>query len=466
MKKRITSLILCLALAFVMGGGIILSAFSIQAEASESTIVHSNVLDDLKKDSSFIEANYAADLDDHSMKVIQIAESDKKELFIYVYHPSNVDKDIKAKKINMALQDPGDKNLHYDLYDLAFINSNRVFSKYKVLGLQVSDMPERYYSIAGIYRDFDESLGDTLPEAVDTRQYKSYSVAQAWCCYYYNDKLVYEMEKMNVLEIDVEATGEIRYDEGFILYYGACDSHYIAFTPKNYDIAKIYDADVEFTYRDVTYTFGPGIGENYSYGDPQPGKITLKNYPNDTSVGSNSGAGLFGKKYTWKRIQTKDEFIRQVEENSREGFVSGEKEDVNNSQFVFQFFESEYTVQSYQYSTNAWFTEVSSISIVRMYFLTKDGRYYNLGVVHDLVGTDGIPDASVTAGDNILNTLKELIKKMDEWFEKLILIVGVILIVVFLNPIIKIFEFIINSILRIVRIITAPIRILFNRRRN
>ena len=102
MKKRITSLILCLALAFVMGGGMILSAFSIQAEASESTIVHSNVLDDLKKDSSFIEANYAADLDDHSMKVIQIAESDKKELFIYVYHPSNVDKDLKAKKINMA----------------------------------------------------------------------------------------------------------------------------------------------------------------------------------------------------------------------------------------------------------------------------------------------------------------------------------------------------------------------------
>ena len=113
MKKRITSLILCLALAFVMGGGIILSAFTTKAEAS--TIVHSNVLDDLKKDGNFKEADYASDINDHSMHVIQIAESSEKELFIYVYHPSNSHMDLKAKKINMALQDPGDKNLHYDM---------------------------------------------------------------------------------------------------------------------------------------------------------------------------------------------------------------------------------------------------------------------------------------------------------------------------------------------------------------
>ena len=336
-----------------------------------------------------------------------------------------------------------------------------------MVGLTVSDIPERCYSIAGIYRDFDESLGDTLPEAVDTRQYKSYSVAQAWRCYYYNDKLIYEMEKMNVLELDVWATGTVSYSNGFYLYENKCNSHYIGFSPKNYDIAKIYDADIEYTLHKVIATYqNDGSHSTYDVVDVIPKKDTLKNYPNETSYGGNSGGGLFGRKYTWKRIQTVEEFLKEVEEDSNSHFDSVDKEALKNAQFVFRFCETDLNSKQVWGSTSVTYYVVDSISIVRMYFLTQNGRYYNLGVVHDLVGTDNKAEAEVTTGDNILNAFEELSEKLSKWFEKLILIIGIILIVVFLNPIIKIFEFIINSVLSIVRIITKPIRNLLNRRRN
>lgn len=49
---------------------------------------YSKVLDDLKKDEGFNIEDYPLVEDNHSLQVIQIAESNDKELFIYVYQPS------------------------------------------------------------------------------------------------------------------------------------------------------------------------------------------------------------------------------------------------------------------------------------------------------------------------------------------------------------------------------------------
>ena len=63
---------------------------------------YSNVLDDLKKDSSFNPSNYPTKSNDYSLQIIQLAESIDKELFIYVYQPSGKSKNLKASSINIS----------------------------------------------------------------------------------------------------------------------------------------------------------------------------------------------------------------------------------------------------------------------------------------------------------------------------------------------------------------------------
>ena len=56
-------------------------SFEVKAEG----IIYTNVLEDLKKDTSFDPGNYPAKADDYSLKIIQLAETVNKELFVYVY---------------------------------------------------------------------------------------------------------------------------------------------------------------------------------------------------------------------------------------------------------------------------------------------------------------------------------------------------------------------------------------------
>ena len=93
MLKRILTLICIFALIITMGGEVILSALTVSAASEEKQ--YSNVLDDLKKDSTFDVATYPDDPEDVSVKLIQIAESEDGQLFLYVYQPSNDTIDLK-----------------------------------------------------------------------------------------------------------------------------------------------------------------------------------------------------------------------------------------------------------------------------------------------------------------------------------------------------------------------------------
>ena len=117
---------------------------------------YSNVLDDLKKDSSFNPSNYPAKSNDYSLQIIQLAESVDKELFVYVYQPSGKAKNFKASSINISTTI--NDSISYLNYKLELLNSNGVFYKYIVSGLTVKDESVRYYAISSIYRPFDESI--------------------------------------------------------------------------------------------------------------------------------------------------------------------------------------------------------------------------------------------------------------------------------------------------------------------
>ena len=103
MKKRtyhfnlIAVIILITSMLFALFGGVGVSY--------AATTKYSNVLDDLKRDSTFNIANYPAINDDYSLKVIQIAESIDGELFVYVYQPAAKSKLLIANSINMALSE-------------------------------------------------------------------------------------------------------------------------------------------------------------------------------------------------------------------------------------------------------------------------------------------------------------------------------------------------------------------------
>ena len=474
MKKRLISSILCLALAFVIGGGVFFTAFSFKAEASESTIVHSDVLSDLKRDNNFNEDDYPANLTDHSMQMIALTESNKKEVFVYVYHPSNVDNEIKAEKISLSLQSPDNPDKKFHLYDLAFINSNRVFSKYKIVGLRASEIPERYYSVAGIYRKYDETLGDSNPETVDGTSMKAFSVGHYWCCYYSDNKLVCEKEEMEVLELEIKASGSVTYYDGYKLYHDFCDSFYVAFKAQNFNIEKVINADIRYIIQRKETT-SCIVGGFVDTSEPETIETTI--YENENS--GNSGGGLFGKKRKWDRIQTPASFIEMVNSYTHDDFDEAEAASINEADFVFCFAEADRSIVRtshiaiqgitslpVHFDTIEKHTELSEVGILRMTFMVPGGQVYNLGVVSDLVDIDGNPEGVVSPGDNILDYLKEFSKKLGDWLEKLIVILLAILVIVFLGPISKVLMFVWNSITSIIKIVTKPIKNLFYHNRN
>ena len=82
-NKRIKSGIIIIVFAFML----VLSLFAGQGATSAfaDTSNFSSVLADLQKDSNFDLADYPENPKDYSIKVIQIAESESGNLFLYTY---------------------------------------------------------------------------------------------------------------------------------------------------------------------------------------------------------------------------------------------------------------------------------------------------------------------------------------------------------------------------------------------
>ena len=265
MNKRIVNFILCLALVITLGGEFLLSLFTLTATAEEVT--YSNVLDDLQKDSSFDVSDYPAKSEDYSLKVIQVAEGENGELYVYVYNPSNSVVDLRASMINIAFCHPSSEDIDFSLYPLIWLNSCGTLDKYIVSGYAMSDEDIRYYSIATVYRRFDKSLGDVHnAETDDVTNYKGYSVGCSWVCGTdENGDYFCTASKMNTVDVTIHAIGFTRYDGGFdIVNYDNdyIDSHFVAFSIDNFkDVRYIYDAEIAFTSQVRTYAYSDLTGE-------------------------------------------------------------------------------------------------------------------------------------------------------------------------------------------------------------
>ncbi|MCX4362715.1 MAG: hypothetical protein OSJ74_04975 [Clostridia bacterium] len=94
--KSISTIVLelCLLVVMILGGWQMPPAYAAVSGYSE-------VLDDLQRDIEFSVDDYPSNTSDYSIKMIQIAESTTKELFIYTYQPSQLTKYLVATQIKM-----------------------------------------------------------------------------------------------------------------------------------------------------------------------------------------------------------------------------------------------------------------------------------------------------------------------------------------------------------------------------
>ena len=104
---------------------------------------YSGVLQDLQKDESFQSGNYPLNGQDYSLRLIQVAESAEKELFLYVYQPSGETKNFTASSVNISTTI--NDEISFLTYRLQKVDSSGTLYKYKVQNFTVKTEPTRYY---------------------------------------------------------------------------------------------------------------------------------------------------------------------------------------------------------------------------------------------------------------------------------------------------------------------------------
>lgn len=382
--KRINRLNYIIAVILVL---FVLACISVTdgvgSKAYAASAAYSNVLGDLRKDSTFNIADYPANANDVSIQVIQIAESVDGELLIYTYQPCRTTHKIYATSINMSLTDTAE---NYTLYNLSFLSSEHTLCKYKVFGFKVSSDNVRYYNIASIYRPFIEGVDEQAGND-NTISDIACQVAQKWTANTGNGKTVYTMTEAEVVRITDKRCGFIRYVEGltYATSIGACDGHFVAFSC-NYDIDRLLTARVSFVEQTYKKTL-TGTTE----GKPTPNETYILH---DEYATTKPVLMPTGKRQKWKRIQTGEEFAKNNAELS-----DNDKTNLASYQYVLNFYETTYeaaqgslawistsllspifAIPAFQALKNASGTVVTDVSILELTF-EKDGQVFNLGVV-------------------------------------------------------------------------------------
>lgn len=399
-KKKNKNIFMVIVLMFVMLCSTF-TAYSFQTFAEDSTIIYTDVLEDLQKDETFNKDDYPVNALDYSLQVIHIAESNNDELFVYVYQPSVAD-DIIASSINLSTEYHNKAN--YTNYKLTLLNKQGVFYKYKVDDFSVMTASTRCYEISSIFRAWNKDY-DNAPDNDNTIDYVSYPVAKVYIFKGDEDTTALLVYDTDYIQVTDKYVGFVRYKSGtnFFGFKDYCDSHFIAFST-NKPIDKLLEADVYFKNQSVSihedtnvmgglelpsWSFG-AVKENYSY-------ITEQ----DTTFYNSNWNTWYHDTIVKDRIQTVADFLDGEEYsnvykcgifNVKASYNMDEtaKEYIEDKDWVLRFYESSYKrTYSGSYNVTKW-ENVSNVSIMRLKFET-DGKVYDLGVVDNMQTGSGKP---------------------------------------------------------------------------
>ncbi len=364
------------------------TAYAAYSEKKE----YSFVSDDLGKDSSFDVSYYPEKSDDYSLSVIQLAESEDKELFVYVYQPSGEEKNLRATSINISTTI--NDEISFLNYPLELLNFAGTLFKYKVANFEVNKDPVRYYVISSIYRQFDEGI-DKQASGGNTVTEVNYAVNKQYCFGKINGKTYVNCVDIETIVVTEKFVGFVRYPDGFKLFSGAgaCDSYFVAFNTDK-PIERLFEADVYYTTQQASYDFFTEDKPfSISFGERKMDNYAYLKY---TDKVEHTGGGFFAGTYKWDRIQTVDDFIKTEDRTTvYYGAVLSSKvsskltddslNELKGKKWVLRFTETSYNktprrgmdVTTYYHAET---TMVGDVTILRLKFET-DGITYNLGVV-------------------------------------------------------------------------------------
>ena len=445
--------LIMLVITFSVGQGL--------TPAFAATHNNTNVLKDLQKDGNFNVADYPDNPKDYAIKVIQVAESDKNELFLYTYQPCQKTTYLVATDINMSLTDSTDDT---KLYELILINTNATFAKYLVKGVTVNNNSVRYYNISSVYRAWDNAIDGTTGNN-NTGEKKSFPVRSIYRVTTENGEKKYFHEPTYTVSIINPYSDYLIYTDfhglpsiGSIQLnfnkMGFLDAHYIAFST-DWEIDRLMSATVTYNYRTGTghyNTFlGFDCGGDLTYENPQSG-YAYPTYKEKAEYSGDFWHNGIGFSYSWDRIQTVSEFIA-----TEKGLTEETKTNLKSKQWVLRFLETKRTqteggILGYKkYTTN--FTKVDRISVLRLEF-ESDGTTYNLGAVSDTVsGDDYAGNAEKVPHKDTWDKIKDFFKNLFNNLGKIPWWVWLIIALVILSvalPVLSIFFPIFGQILSMV----------------
>ena len=388
-RKTFARLLLAIALIFIFfqtgGGAVYRTAVSARAETSN----FSSVLADLQKDGNFNFADYPENSKDYSIKVIQIAESETGNLYLYTYQPCQNTTPLIATKINLSLSETADETR---IYGLEQVSTWGVFAKYLVEGVKVSSAATRYYNISAIYREFNKDIDKGSDNGNITNE-KAYGVGQCWKVTLHGETLTYEMLQVETVEILNPFTSYVRRKKNQSANYSFQDNYYVAFST-NRNIEELLSATVEYRIQDYFYKENNVLG----FGDTAFwDKATFSNerrmqkdvYCDEVNELQQDGFNLFGifdlnKKFSWKRIQSSEDFVNNA------GASASDNEQIKKLQWVLMFDET----SAYRYESGGLIARyeetgqiIDEVTVLRLEFV-EDGITYNLGAVSDTVSKD------------------------------------------------------------------------------
>ena len=410
---------------------------SVYVNANE--IIYTDVMTDLKKDSSFDVNDYEVNPDDYSLKIIQIAESNNRELFIYVFHPSFKTKDLKATTLKMDFSNEDDFTFNPKLYNLELLSSSGLFEKYKVLDFNCNYAIERYYSLIEISREKSIELDTLLDLSVSEI---SYPINQKWQVLPQEDKLLYNLSEIKTLELEIIESGNVYISaDGFslnnLLYAKDTDSWFVCFYSKNFAISQILNATLEFEYRTIEYIDDPfNVVDKNEISDWFSKTVDLSS--NDTA--KLVGKGWFSRTFEWNRICLSDDYLYQMEKQGMV-FDSETRAKLDNvGQYLFAFWETEHFTSKVNMVEAYGYFEIRNLSILRIEFIDQNCKTYNLGVVVNKININNDPVGIVD-----INPVDNLFDFIPNILDYIIKIVSVILGVLLLYFIIKLFILLLTS---------------------
>ena len=375
----------------------------------------------------------------------------------------------KAQELVQIMRYGGDYDkIVKKLAEITKLNVKDIYKIFEEVAKENYLFAEQFYKYRNKnYIPWDENIDEGLePTNDNTIDEVVFEVAKLYTFINSEDGVITSASILETIKITDKFVGFIRYKDGFDLnaYDGGCDSHFVAFSTDK-PIDKLYEAEVYYTAQDKRFTavYTVGGGSEYSYGSVEE-EYAYLDYKQNASYETD---GLGGRKYSWKRINSVDGFMKEVEGTNifsvamfdvfdEETFTDVAETNLKSKQWVLRFAETDYKDVYTSAMRDISKTSVGDVTVLRLKFET-DGNVYDLPVI----------DNKQTGSENSA-TEHNYELKLNDTFKILLMLILILILAIVLGPIlptiINIVLWVIKTVFKIaIWIISLPFK-LFKKR--